>query len=194
MSENVVWQNTKVTRAEREELLKQRGIVLWFTGLSGSGKSTLAVNLEERLNKLGKLTYLLDGDNIRHGLNKDIGFSLEDRSENIRRIAEVSKLFVDAGIITLAAFISPLQKDRDAVREIVKEDFIEIFVKCPLEVCEERDPKNLYKKARSGEIKNFTGINSPYEEPVNPELIVNTHETDINEEVDRIIEFIVNRK
>lgn len=186
-STNIVWHKTFVTREQREKLLGQKSKVLWFTGLSGSGKSTVATSLEKLLNEQGKLTYLLDGDNVRHGLNKDLGFSLEDRKENIRRIAELSKLFVDAGVITIACFISPLREERKAVRELLGEDFVEVFVNCPLEECEKRDPKGLYKKARTGEIKEFTGISSPYEAPDNPEIEVNTHLESIEDCVAKII-------
>lgn len=191
---NIVWHDMNVKREDREKLLKQKGIVLWFTGLSGSGKSTVASMLEKRLYNMGKLTYLLDGDNVRHGLNSDLGFSEEDRIENIRRIAELSKLFVDAGIITITTFISPFRNDRERVRELLGDDFTEIFIDCPLEICEKRDPKGIYKKARLGEIKNFTGIDSPYEEPVNPEITVSTHLNTIDECVDSIISYLNTHK
>ena len=169
---NIFWHSTHISRVEREKIKNHLGYCLWFTGLSASGKSTLANILEKRLVDIDIHTYLLDGDNIRHNLNKDLGFSDEDRVENIRRIGEVSNLFVDAGISVLTAFISPFQKDRDMVRELLPEGrFIEIYVDCDLEVCEQRDPKGLYKKARKNEIKDFTGISSPYEAPTNPELI-----------------------
>lgn len=187
---NIVWHNTSIKRDDRETLLKQKGVVLWFTGLSGSGKSTVANALEKRLFTNSKVTYLLDGDNIRHGLNKDLGFSIEDRIENIRRIAEVSKLFVDAGVITLTAFISPLREDRDNVRELLKDRFIEIYVDCSLDVCENRDPKGLYKKARSGEIKNFTGIDSPYEKPDHPEITLHTDSKSVEECAGEIIDYL----
>ena len=165
-NENTVWHEHTVTRAEREALNDHKGAIIWFTGLSGSGKSTLANALEDRLNKLGKRTYVLDGDNIRKGLNKDLGFSDEDRVENIRRIGEVSKLMLDAGIIVMTAFISPFKQDRDIVRGLVGEgEFFEIFCDADLDICEERDPKGLYKKARAGDIPEFTGISSPYEAP-----------------------------
>lgn len=189
-TKNIVWHNTTITRENREVLLGQKGVVLWFTGLSGSGKSTLANALEKKLNELGKLTYSLDGDNIRHGLNSDLGFSLQDRKENIRRIGEVAKLFVDAGVIVLATFISPLRQDRASARELLGEDFIEVYVDCPLEVCEVRDPKELYKKARAGDIKEFTGISSPYEQPLNPEIIVSTHINSLDECVTQVIKCI----
>lgn len=189
-STNVVWHNMNVTRENRETLLKQKGILLWFTGLSGSGKSTVASALEKRLHTLGKLTYALDGDNVRHGLNSDLGFSDQDRIENIRRIGEVSKLFVDAGIITIATFVSPFRDDRQKVRELLRDDFVEVYVHCPLEVCEQRDPKGIYIKARAGEIKHFTGIDSPYEEPLNPEITVSTHINTLEECVDKVIAYL----
>lgn len=189
-STNVVWQKTNVSRQQREKLLKQKGVLIWFTGLSGSGKSTVATMLEKKLYDMGKLTYLLDGDNVRHGLNSDLGFSKEDRVENIRRIAEISKLFVDSGVITIATFISPFINDREAVRELLKEDFIEVYIDCPIEVCENRDPKGIYKKAREGEIKDFTGIDSPYEAPVNPEVTVQTHLNSLEECVSKIIDYL----
>ncbi len=188
MSKNIVWHSAKITRNHREKLLNQKAKVIWFTGLSGSGKSTIAVALEEKLNKLSLLTYLIDGDNVRFGINKDLDFSLEDRKENIRRIGEIAKLFVDAGVILLASFISPLKEDRDRLRELLKDDFIEIYVKCPLEICEKRDPKNLYKKVRNGEIKNFTGISSPYEEPVNPDITIDTSVLSLDDAVNIILE------
>lgn len=184
---NIIWHNTTVSRKDRENLLGQKGYVLWFTGLSGSGKSTLANALEQKLHQLGKHTYLLDGDNLRHGLNSDLGFSLQDRKENIRRIGEVAKLFVDAGVIVLATFISPLREDRDALRALLGEDFIECYVSCSLEVCESRDPKKLYQKARAGEIQNFTGISSPYEEPLNPEIVFTTNTHSIDECIDKAL-------
>lgn len=167
---------TKVGRLQRENLLKQRATLIWFTGLSGSGKSTLAVQLEAALCSKGYKTYLLDGDNIRAGINKDLSFTDADRMENIRRIGEVSKLMLDAGLIVLSAFISPFQSDREQVKKIVGADhYLEVFVDTPLEVCEQRDVKGLYKKARAGEIKNFTGIDSAYEIPENPDIIIQTH-------------------
>ena len=190
ISDNVVWHSSSVNREDREKLLGQKGTLIWFTGLSGSGKSTIANALQERLYKKGKLTYVLDGDNVRHGLNRDLGFSLEDRKENIRRIGEVGKLFVDSGIITLGTFVSPLREDRLQVRNLLKQDFIEVYIKCSLETCEQRDPKNLYKKARNGEIKDFTGIDSPYEEPENPEIILETDVEDIDTCIDKIIEYL----
>lgn len=163
-----------VSRQDRERLLRQRGAVVWFTGLSGSGKSTVAHALEERLAREGRLTYVLDGDNVRHGLCKDLGFGPADRSENIRRVGEVAALLVDAGVLVLTSFISPYRSDRRAVREIVGPDFVEVFVDAPLEVCEQRDPKGLYKKARAGAIPEFTGISAPYEPPEHPDLHLRT--------------------
>jgi len=180
-----------ITKQDRERLLQQNGVVLWFTGLSGSGKSTLALAVEEKLFENGHLCMVLDGDNIRHGLNKNLGFSPEDREENIRRIGEVSKLFSDAGLITMTAFISPYRKDRDQARGLVKDgEFVEIFVKVPLDIAEERDPKGLYKKARAGEIKEFTGISAPYEEPLNPELVIDTGKMNLDESVKTVIGFL----
>jgi len=185
---NIKWHQHKVTDKDREKLLDQKGVVLWFTGLSGSGKSTIANEVAHKLHKMGKLAYVLDGDNIRHGLNKNLGFSQEDRDENIRRISEVSKLFADAGIITCTAFISPYKKMRNFCREIVGPTrFFEVYCKASLKTCESRDPKGLYKKAREGTIKEFTGISAPYEEPENPEIIIDTDKHDINESVELII-------
>jgi adenylylsulfate kinase len=172
---NIVWHRGAITREDRQQLNGHRGCTVWLTGLSGSGKSTIAVDLEKRLLERGVRTYILDGDNIRHGLNKNLGFSPEDRTENIRRIGEVAKLFSDAGLVALTAFISPYRADRDQVRAIMQPgDFIEVFVDCPVEVCEQRDVKGLYKKARAGEIKEFTGISAPYEAPAKPELVIET--------------------
>lgn len=172
---NITWHEGHVSREEREKMLNQKGALLWFTGLSGSGKSTIAYTLEHALVQRGHLAYVLDGDNIRHGLNKNLGFSAEDRTENIRRIGEVGKLFVDTGVITMTAFISPYRADRQTAREAVGEgNFFEVFCDTPLAVCEERDPKGLYKKARAGEIKGFTGIDDPYEAPKKPEMVIDT--------------------
>jgi adenylyl-sulfate kinase len=185
---NLTWHQHRTTKAERARRKGQKPCILWFTGLSGSGKSTIADALETRLAEMGYHTYLLDGDNIRHGLNKDLGFSDEDRTENIRRIGEAAKLFVDAGIIVLTAFISPFRSDRGMVREIVQEnEFLEIYVDTPLEVCEERDPKGLYAKARRGEIKNFTGLDSPYEPPEAPEVHLHPARDSVANSVDRIV-------
>ena len=181
-----------IERQQRSEIKGHRPAVLWFTGLSGSGKSTVANAVEKELNqKYRAHTYLLDGDNIRTGLNNDLGFSAEDRTENIRRIGEVSRLFVDAGLIVLTAFISPFKEDRKVVRDLLDDgDFVEIFVHCPLEVCEQRDPKGLYQKARSGEIQNFTGLNSPYEAPDSPELVLDTSVLAVGECVERVIQYL----
>jgi len=194
-SPNVKWQHTKIKREDREGVLNQKGLVLWFTGLSGSGKSTIANEVEYILNSMGYATYLLDGDNIRHGLNSDLGFSKKDRKENIRRISEVTKLFQDAGIITLVTFISPFKEDRNNARKLIPEGrFIEIYVKCSLETCETRDVKGLYKKAREGIIKDFTGISSPYEEPEKPEIILNTEKETLKESVDKVINYLKEKK
>jgi adenylylsulfate kinase len=185
---NVTWHEHKITKEEREALLKQKGAVLWFTGLSGSGKSTVANEVAYKLHSIGKLTYVLDGDNIRHGLNKNLGFSPEDRNENIRRISEVANLFSDSGVIAITAFISPYRKYRNFCRELVGNGrFVEIFCRASLETCESRDPKGLYKKAREGLIKDFTGINAPYEEPDNPELIVDTDKETVDESAEKVM-------
>lgn len=177
-STNIKWHEGSVSIEEREKLAGQKGCVLWFTGLSGSGKSTVAYTLEHMLHAMGKRAFVLDGDNIRHGLNKNLGFSAEDREENIRRIGEVSKLFSDASTITLVSFISPYKKDRDAVRERCGDRFVEVYMKIPIEVCEARDPKGLYKAARAGKIKGFTGIDDPYEEPDKPEITMEVAKSD----------------
>lgn len=175
VSADIVWHNASVTDKERAALKKQTPVLLWFTGLSGSGKSTIANAVERKLFELGKHSYLLDGDNVRHGLNKDLGFSDADRVENIRRIGEVAKLFVDSGMIVLTAFISPFRDDRFQAKSMLEDNqFLEVFIDTPLEVCEQRDPKGLYKKARSGEIKHFTGIDSTYEAPLNPDIHIHT--------------------
>ncbi len=185
---NVVWHDHAVSSQEREALLKQKGVVIWFTGLSGSGKSTVANEVAYQLHKMGKIAYILDGDNVRHGLNKDLGFSPEDREENIRRISEVAHLFADAGIITLTAFISPYRKDRDFCRSLLgKGRFIEAYTKASLETCENRDPKGLYKKAREAIIKQFTGIDAPYEAPLKPELIIDTDIENVEESALNVI-------
>ncbi|RUM45529.1 MAG: adenylyl-sulfate kinase [Hydrogenimonas sp.] len=192
--ENIVWHEHHVTKEDREKIKNQKGCVLWFTGLSGSGKSTIANTLEERLNQMGYHTYLLDGDNIRTGLNRGLGFSQSDREENIRRVAEVSKLFTDAGIITLTAFISPFIKERKRAKEIIGEDhFIEIFIDTPFEECAKRDPKGLYKKALNGEIKEFTGLDSPYEAPTHPDIHIKTLEESIPTAVEKIIFYLKER-
>ena len=185
---NITWHAHQVTQDQREKLLEQKGVVVWFTGLSGSGKSTIANELAHQLHTQGKLCYVLDGDNIRHGLNKNLGFSAEDRKENIRRISEVASLFVDAGIITLTAFISPYKEDRAFCRTLVgKNRFIEIYVTASLETCEKRDPKGLYKKARVGDIQHFTGITAPYEPPEHPDLIINTDTSDVYESAELVL-------
>ena len=188
---NVVWHHTKITKEDRRRLNGHKSCVLWFTGLSGAGKSTLANEVERELFERRIRSYVLDGDNIRHGLNKNLAFSPEDRMENIRRIGEVSKLFVDAGLFTLTAFISPYRKDRDTVRAMFEEgEFIEIYVKCAVEVCEDRDPKGLYKKARAGEIKEFTGISAPYEEPDAPEIVIETDKQSLEESVAQVVDYL----
>ena len=193
-NKNIVWHDHHVSKEERSDIKGQKPCILWFTGLSGSGKSTIANAVESKLLELGKHTYLLDGDNVRMGLNKGLSFSDEDRIENIRRIGEVSKLFVDAGTIVLTAFISPFQKERDAVRSLVKEgEFIEVFIDTPLEVCESRDPKGLYQKARKGEILNFTGISSPYEAPKKPEIHILNDRITIENVTEQIIDYLKDR-
>lgn len=190
MDKNIVWQTNKVTYEERCKVLNQKGVVVWFTGLSGSGKSTIAVEVERRLNEQKFASYLLDGDNIRHGINKDLGFSDEDRNENVRRISEIAALFQNAGIITLVAFISPFEKMREFAKETTgKENFIEVYVKANLETCRERDPKGLYKK----QIANFTGIESAYEEPKNPDLILDTEKFELEVCVDKVLEKIMEK-
>lgn len=185
---------TKVSKAQREELFSQRATLIWFTGLSGSGKSTLAVQLEAQLFARGFKTYLLDGDNIRSGLNKDLSFTDEGRVENIRRIGEVCKLFLDAGVIVLSAFISPFRADREQVKSIVgDQNYIEVFVDAPLEVCEQRDVKGLYKKARAGEVKNFTGIDSPYEHPASPEVHIPTHQLAVEQSIEKLLNELLPR-
>ncbi len=191
LDKNIVWHNQNITKKDRAELLDQKPMLLWFTGLSGSGKSTIANTLEKRLYQLKYKTVLLDGDNIRHGLNSNLGFTDSDRVENIRRIAEVSKLFVEAGIIVITAFISPFIKDRKIVKDLLEEnEFIEIFIDTPIEICKKRDPKGLYKKAMQGEIKDFTGVSSPYEAPVKPNINLKTDKLSIDESVDKILEYL----
>ncbi len=190
---NITWHEGEVTAEERQANLGQKGCTVWMTGLSGSGKSTVAVAFEQVLLQRGHHAYRLDGDNIRHGLNKNLGFSAEDRAENIRRIGEVTKLFADAGIISVTSFISPYAEDRDKVRALHAEagiPFFEVYVHCPLEVAEERDPKGLYKKARAGEIKGFTGIDDPFDEPANAELVLSTHELSIEESVQKLLDIL----
>jgi adenylylsulfate kinase len=193
---NVHWHEGDITRAHRAEILGHRGATLWFTGLSGSGKSTVAVELEGMLSEMGVLCYRLDGDNVRLGINRNLGFTAEDRTENIRRIGEIAKLFVDTGVIALSSFISPYAADRDRVRalhEAAGMDFIEIFVDCSLETAESRDPKGLYKKARAGEIKNFTGIDDPYEAPPSAEIHLHSDQQSLEEEVNQILEVLRER-
>ena len=188
---NIIYHNATVTRERRNELNGHKSVVIWFTGLSGSGKSTLAHSVEEELYKLGCRTYVLDGDNVRHGLSSNLTFSDTDRKENIRRIGEIAKLMMEAGVIAITAFISPFREDRDTVRELLSQnDFIEIYCNASLEVCESRDVKGLYKRARAGEIKNYTGIDSPYEEPTNPELVINTGDELLEESVIKVIEYL----
>ena len=191
MTKNIYFHEHRVSRVKKEQRNKHKSKVLWFTGLSGSGKSTIANATEHILHEMGLQTYILDGDNIRMGLNKDLGFSAEDRTENIRRITEVSKLFADSGSLVLTAFISPYISVRDKAREIIgNEDFIEVFVSANLSVCESRDPKGLYKKARAGEIKGFTGIDDPYEEPLSPEITIETDKYDIDTCAQQIIDYL----
>lgn len=193
-SSNTVWHQATITRNEREKLHNHKSAVLWFTGLSGSGKSTLSHAVEERLHNMGISTFVLDGDNVRHGLCSDLGFSDPDRVENIRRVGEVAKLFSEAGVITLTAFISPFKKDRQLARKLMPHgDFLEIYCQCPLETCEQRDVKGLYKKARAGDIPFFTGINSPYEAPDRAELIVNTDQMSLEQCVDTVIQLMKQR-
>ena len=196
MSEkHVVWHECLVKRSDRNSLNNHKSGLVWFTGLSASGKSTIAHAVEKELHDRGIRTYVLDGDNVRHGLNSNLGFSPEDRKENIRRIGEVAKLMADAGIVVFTAFISPYREDRDTVRTLFEGDhFYEVFVKCSLEECEKRDPKGLYKKARAGIIKNYTGISSPYEEPLAPELVVDTEHLTIEESVNQVIDFLCEKK
>lgn len=191
---NVVWHDGEISRDDRYQILRQKGATVWFTGLSGSGKSTIAVALEKALHSMNKLSYRLDGDNVRLGINKNLSFSEEDRKENIRRIGEIAKLFGDAGTISLSSFISPYKADRDEVRalhEAANLPFVEVFVDCSLSVAEERDPKGLYKKARAGEIRNFTGIDDPYEAPESPEIHLRTDEMSLQEEVSIVIDYLM---
>jgi adenylylsulfate kinase len=191
---NIVWHAGAVTRADREKLNGHKGCTVWLTGLSGSGKSTIAVDLEKRLAERGVRAYILDGDNIRHGLNKNLGFSPADRTENIRRIGEVAKLFTEAGIVTITAFISPYRADRDQVRAIMSDgDFVEVHVDCPVETCEQRDVKGLYKKARAGEIPEFTGVSAPYEAPERPELVIRTKDQSVEESSRQVLAFLEQR-
>jgi adenylylsulfate kinase len=194
-ADNIYWHEGVITRRERELLNGHRGFTIWFTGLSASGKSTIAVATEEALYRIGCRTYILDGDNIRHGLNKNLGFSPQDREENIRRIGEVAKLLRDCGIINMTAFISPYLKDRKTARELGNEnEFIEVFVDCPIEICEQRDPKGVYLKARKGIIKDFTGISAPYEAPENPEIHLRTDKMAVEECVDFMLNYLLRHK
>jgi adenylylsulfate kinase len=193
---NITWHEGHVTLAERQLLLKQKGATLWFTGLSGSGKSTMAFTLEHALVQQGRLAYVLDGDNVRHGLNKNLGFSAADREENIRRIGEVAKLFADCGVITMTSFISPYRKDRDTVRALHdagQMPFIEVHVSTPIDTCEQRDPKGLYKKARAGQLKGFTGIDDPYEAPTSPELTIDATDTSPQQATVLLLEYLQKR-
>ena len=191
MNENITWHSGSIKKEDREKLLNQKGEVIWFTGLSGSGKSTIAVELEKELFSKGRLVYRLDGDNIRHGLNNDLGFSNDERKENIRRISEVAKLMQDAGLIVLASFITPFKKTRETIKDIVGEDNLKIvYVKADVDTCSKRDPKGLYEKAKKGEIDNFTGISSPYEIPKKPYLIVDTKNMSLEESVDYLLEHL----
>ncbi|MCA1059080.1 adenylyl-sulfate kinase [Rossellomorea aquimaris] len=192
---NIMWHEGKVTKQHRNSLNQHKSVTLWFTGLSGSGKSTISVELEKSLHEMGIKTYRLDGDNIRHGLNSDLGFTEKDRYENIRRIGEVSKLMVDAGLITLTAFISPFRKDRKYVRSLMEDgEFVEVYIQASIEACEERDPKGLYKKARDGKIKEFTGIDSPYEAPASPEIHIDTEALTIQESVEKILTYLKDKQ
>ena len=195
VNNNLTWHDTVVTKEMRQKRNQHKSAVLFFTGLSGSGKSTLANDVSRKLHELNVHSYVLDGDNIRQGLNKDLGFQEEDRKENIRRIGEVSKLLVDSGQFAITAFISPFQSDRQVVRELLsKDEFIEVYVKCPLNECELRDPKGLYKKARSGEIPHFTGVSSPYEAPINPELTIDTYNETREQCAETVLSYLINQR
>lgn len=190
-TKHITWHESEVTKAQRQTRNGHQSVLIWFTGLSGSGKSTVSVALEKALFEDGKQTYRLDGDNVRHGLNKNLGFSPEDRKENIRRIGELGKLMVDSGAITVTAFISPYKQDRDNVRQLFEEqEFIEVYTQCSIETCEQRDPKGLYKKARTGEIPEFTGISAPYEPPENPEIIIDTEDNSVEASVNQILNYL----
>lgn len=190
-ADNITWHVGEVDTEARSAAHGHRGAVLWFTGLSGSGKSTIAHRVERRLIEQGVFAYVLDGDNVRHGLNGDLGFTAEDREENIRRVGEVARLFADAGAVTVSAFISPYRRDRDSVRGLLPDGaFVEVFVDTPLEICEARDPKGLYKKARAGEISNFTGLDAPYETPVDPEIHLRTVELTVDEAADAVVQYL----
>ncbi|AXV41371.1 adenylyl-sulfate kinase [Staphylococcus warneri] len=190
-TKHITWHESEVTKAQRQTRNGHQSVLIWFTGLSGSGKSTVSVALEKALFEDGKQMYRLDGDNVRHGLNKNLGFSPEDRQENIRRIGEVGKLMVDSGAITVTAFISPYKQDRDNVRQLFEEqEFIEVYTQCSIETCEQRDPKGLYKKVRTGEIPEFTGISAPYEPPENPEIIIDTEDNSVEASVNQILNYL----
>ena len=194
-AENIFEQKVDITKVDRSKLKNQKPCVLWFTGLSGAGKSTIANALDKKLHEMGRHTYLLDGDNVRHGLSKDLGFANEDRVENLRRVAEVSKLMVDAGLIVISAFISPFKSERQMARDLFTEgEFLEIFIDTPLEVAEQRDVKGLYKKARAGDLKNFTGIDSPYEQPESPDLSLLSHKFSLDDVVQQTVELLKLRK
>lgn len=193
-STNIIWHHALITRSARQKMNGHRSLVVWFTGLSGSGKSTLSHAVEEKLYRVGCRTFVLDGDNVRHGLCGDLGFSEDDRMENMRRIGEMAKLFAEAGVITLTAFISPFRADRFRVRQLFEPgDFVEVYCRCSLEVCEGRDVKGMYRRARAGEIRDFTGISSPYEEPITPELIVDTGHLSLDQCVDQVMSFLKDR-
>jgi adenylylsulfate kinase len=194
LNSNIAWHNVTVTRARREQQNGHKAIVVWFTGLSGSGKSTIAHTVEERLHRLGCRTFVFDGDNVRHGLCADLGFSAEDRHENIRRIGEMVKLFLETGVISLTAFISPYRRDREFVRHLVGEvNFLEVYCRCPVEICERRDAKGLYQRARRGEIKEFTGVSAPYEEPQSPALVLDTATMNLDQCVEAVLELLKQR-
>lgn len=194
-SQDTVWHRATVTRDRRNKLNNHKSVILWFTGLSGSGKSTIAHAVEEKLYQKGCRTFVFDGDNVRHGLCSDLGFSDDDRKENIRRLGEMAKLVIEAGVIAMTAFISPFRADRERVRELVGEnDFIEIYCRCPLEICEQRDVKGLYRRARAGEIKEFTGISSPYDAPENPQLILDTAEKSLEECVEQVVSLLATKE
>jgi adenylylsulfate kinase len=190
-SENITWHEGQIGRGDREAIVGQRGVTIWLTGLSGSGKSTIAIAAEQALTNRGRLAFVLDGDNVRHGLNSNLGFSPEDRTENIRRIGEVSKLFTETGVLVFTSFISPYRSDRDAVRALMGAgDFVEVYVDASLDTCEQRDTKGLYKKARAGEIPEFTGISAPYEAPESPELVLDTNRQSVEESVGKLVEYL----
>ena len=195
ISPNVVWHGAKVTRERREQLHQHRGAVLWFTGLPSAGKSTVANELDDALHRMGLRSYVLDGDNVRHGLCGDLGFTDQDREENIRRVTEVARLFLDAGTIVMGAFVSPIRRDRERARSLFRHgDFLEIYCRCPLDVCEDRDPKGLYRRALLGVVKNFTGVSAPYEEPINPELVLDTGTHSVQHCVQQLVALLRERE